>query len=312
MGSEWNQCCRSKSCSAGLLAFTLARMSEQLQPKLSKWPFFLGDALLFGTAGFVYLVSSKSTTPLAPWQVVLIVLCVAGGAWLSILPFLLEYRVIAKLAEANALTTVSAQMQNLEALAAQIAGATSRWQTVQEGAEKIAAAGRGIAERMETEVKAFTEFMQKANDSERSNLRLEVEKMRRAESEWLQAIVRMLDHVFALHQGAVRSGQPNLIAQMSNFQNACRDAARRVGLVPFLAAPEEPFDAQRHQGLEEQGTPPVGSKVAETIATGYSFQGRLLRPALVRLMPNHASEGAGQELVAGSPAATQKSPPSES
>jgi len=159
---------------------------------------------------------------------------------------------------------------------------------VQGAAEKTANAARDIGERMASEVKAFTEFMQRANDSERATLRLEVEKLRRAEGDWLQVLVRMLDHVFALHQGALRSGQPALIEQVGNFQNACREAARRVGLTPFAANEAEPFDAQRHQLIEESATPPPDALVADTVAAGYTFQGRLVRPALIRLRENSA------------------------
>jgi molecular chaperone GrpE (heat shock protein) len=98
----------------------------------------------------------------------------------------------------------------------------------------------------------------------------------------------MLDHVYALHQGASRSGQPTLIEQVGSFQNACRDAARRVGLTPFTASEAEPFDAERHQLVEEGPTPPADAVVGETVAVGYTFQGRLLRPALVRLRGNDA------------------------
>jgi molecular chaperone GrpE (heat shock protein) len=92
--------------------------------------------------------------------------------------------------------------------------------------------------------------------------------------------------VHALHNAALRSGQPRIIEQISNFQSACRDTARRVGLLPFLAQTDEPFDAQRHQWVDGDGQPkppPDGARIADTIATGYTFQGRLLRPALVRL-----------------------------
>jgi hypothetical protein len=125
--------------------------------------------------------------------------------------------------------------------------------------------------------------LQKSNDGEKATLKLEVEKLRRAEAEWVQIVVRMLDHVFALHQGALRSGQPNLIGQLGNFQNACRDAARRVGLAPFTAEPGEAFDAQRHQLIDGDPQRAAGAKVEETVATGYTFQGKILRPALVRL-----------------------------
>ena len=106
----------------------------------------------------------------------------------------------------------------------------------------------------------------------------------------MQVLVRILDHVYALNQGALRSGQPNLVAQLGSFQNACRDAARRVGLTPFVAKDSEPFDAQRHQLVEGDTQPFAGAVVRETIASGYTFQGKLLRPALVQLRQNNGED----------------------
>jgi molecular chaperone GrpE (heat shock protein) len=261
-------------------------MSDMIAPKLSKWPFFLGDALLLVTA---CLIGYQSKFVLGHWEMCFVVLCVTGGALLGVVPFLLEYDALVKVAEAGALNTAVSQLKNLEGIANQISAATGRWQEAQEQADKTAAGAREIAARMTAEVQAFTEFMKRANDSERANLRLEVEKLRRGESEWLQVLVRMLDHVYALHQAAVRSGQPRVLEQVGGFQLACRDAARRVGLAPFTADQGEPFDGQRHQLVEEGVKAPVGAMVAETIATGYTFQGRLLRPALVRLRDGEAA-----------------------
>ena len=260
-------------------------MSDAIAPKLLKWPFFVGDGLLLGTA---YFIGYQSKFVLGHWEMCFVVLCVAGGALLGVAPFLLEYVALVKVAEAGALNTVVSQLKNLEDIAKQISGATGRWQEAQEQADKTARGAREIADRMTGEVKAFTEFMQRANDSERANLRLEVEKLKRGEGEWLQVLVRMLDHVYALHQGASRSGQPKLAEQVGNFQMACRDSARRVGLTPFTADEGEVFDAQRHQLVEEGATAPADAVVAETIATGYTFQGRLVRAALVRLHQGEA------------------------
>jgi molecular chaperone GrpE (heat shock protein) len=258
-------------------------MRDQTEPKLSKLPFYFADALLLGAALFIY---NQSPHPLGAWQTGLVVLTVACGAWLSVLPFVLEYRARVKVAEAGALTTVINQIQNVESIAAQISGATGQWQTVQEQASQTAATARQVTERMAAEAKAFAEFMQRANDSEKATLRLEVEKLRRAEADWLQVLVRMLDHVFALHQGALRSQQPSLIEQVSHFQNACRDAARRVGLSPFVATESEPFNAQRHQLIDGHPEAVDGTQVAETLAAGYTLQGKMIRPALVRLHTN--------------------------
>jgi hypothetical protein len=59
--------------------------------------------------------------------------------------------------------------------------------------------------------------------SGKNHLRLEIEKLRRGEGEWLQVMVRVLDHVQALHLAGQRSGQRNLIEQLTHFQNSCRD-----------------------------------------------------------------------------------------
>lgn len=255
-------------------------MPTRLEAKLSKWPFVAGDLLLLGAAWFIYF---QSKLPMGAWQIFFVVLCVAGGAWLGIMPFLLEYRLACKLAEAEALTSVTAQIKGLETLAKQINSATSQWSGVQELAEKTATLSKTMTDRMAAEVKAFNEFMQRANDGEKATLRLEIEKLRRVENDWVQTLTRVMDHVFAVHQGALRSGQPRLIEQLTNFQNACRDTARRVGLVPFQPELAETFDPQKHQLVDVDVKPGPDAVVAEILASGYTFQGRLLRQALVRV-----------------------------
>jgi hypothetical protein len=100
----------------------------------------------------------------------------------------------------------------------------------------------------------------------------------------------MLDHVYALHQAAARSGQPQLISQLDHFQNACRDAARRIGLIPFIGSVDEPFDAERHQVFEEGVEITGDTRIAETVASGYRFQGRILRQAVVRVQASSPSD----------------------
>lgn len=275
-------------------------MRDQMAPRLSKWPFLLSDALLLGLA---FLIYAQSRLPMNPWEVFTCALCVAIGAGCGALPYILEYRVLTKLILADHLVDVTSEIRKLEQLTGQISSATSLWQTVQESADKTAATAKQISERMAVEVKEFTQFLQHANESEKSALRLEVGKLRRSESDWLQVLVRLLDHVYALHQAALRSQQPSLIDQLGQFQNACRDAARRVGLTPFVAAPEELFDSQRHQLADADLKPQADAKVDETIATGYTFQGKLLRPALVRLRNGNGSEEAqvGSETPSPNP-----------
>jgi len=248
--------------------------------KVSKWPFLLGNALMLSVA---WAMIWKSAHPILQWQVLTAVGCVAFGAVLGVLPFILDYRAVGKALEANALGAISDKIQNLERLAAQINSCTNQWEVVQAQADKTSAAAKEIAERMALEVRTFNEFQQKMNDSEKGALRLETDKLRRAEGEWLQVLARIFDNIFALHSAAVHSHRPEVAEQIAQFQAACRDAARRVGLVPVVAEPGQPFNGDRHQAINAGEDLPADPVVAETIATGYTFQGRLLRPVVVRL-----------------------------
>ena len=263
-------------------------MNDAANWKVPKWIFLIGDA---GLMIFGYFFVLHSPLPIRHWEIA--AGCVAVGAILGVIPFILDYRAMGRALEVNALGAVAEKIQNLEKLAAQISSATNQWAGIQEivqgNSDKTVAATKEIADRMTEEIRLFSEFMEKMNDSEKATLRLEVEKLRRGELEWLQVLVNILDHVFALHTAAVRSGDVKFAAPITTFQNACRDTARRLGLTPFAAEPNEPFDAERHQVAGSKETPPAGAVVAETIGSGYTFQGRLLRPALVRLHDGNAS-----------------------
>jgi molecular chaperone GrpE (heat shock protein) len=271
-------------------------MNNALDWKLPKWPFLLGDALLLGFAGLIVWHSSH---PISRTEAVLCILSAALGAAVGALPFVLEYRAFLKIVEVNALGSAVEQIQNLEQIAAQISNTTDQWARVQEvvqgNTDKTVAGAKEIAERMTAEVREFAEFQQKMNDTERAALRLEVEKLRRGEAEWLQILVRILDHIFALHNAAVRSGQPELVEQIGNFQTACRSVTRRVGLVAFEAEADQPFDPKLHHVAGNE-TPVEGALVAETAASGYTLQGKLLRPALVRLKTTAGEKEAAGEL----------------
>ena len=279
-------------------------MNKASNWKVPKWPFLAANAVLILVA---WAVIYKAAHPITDLEIGIATATVALGALFGCLPFLLEYRATAKLIEVNALGTVSEKIENLEQFAGQISAATDQWARVQEttqgSAEKTVASALEIAERISKEAREFSEFQAKINDSEKGALRLEVDKLRRAEGEWLQVVVRILDHIFALHTAAARSGQPELAEQISGFQNACRDAARRVGLTPFAAEPDEIFDAQKHRahGVEN---PPAGAVIAETLAPGLTLQGRLVRPVLVRLQ-----EATEPETPTEAPAPPDQLPP---
>jgi molecular chaperone GrpE (heat shock protein) len=223
---------------------------------------------------------------------------------LGSLPFVLDYRVTLRLAESAALSNAVARIQNLEAIAGQIGHATGQWQTVQEHANQAARAAGEIGDRMTREAKAFADFMRQANDTEKATLRLENEKLHRAENEWLQTVVRMLDHTFALHAAAVRSGKTAIIQQLTQFQHALREAARRQGLNAVELEPGATFDPQRHQAADAE-KPEAGAVIHGLAATGFTFRGQPIRPVLVLLQPPATPAAPAEQPAPPVPAAEQ-------
>jgi molecular chaperone GrpE (heat shock protein) len=269
-------------------------------PQAPRWPFLLGDLLLLGCAVVIY---QQAVLPFSPWELAGVVTCVSAGAWLAVWPFLLEYQAQVRLADTGNLSDAIARIQQVQKVADHISTATAQWQGVQESCAKSVASAGELQEQMDRKVKDFTEFLRKANDTERAALRLEVEKLRRTEADWIQVLVRVLDHVLALHGAAVRSSQPQVATQITLFRDAVLDVARRVGVSPFGASPGSAYDATVHQRANEKAEPPVQAKVAEMLAPGYTYQGRPVRRALVQLEGESPVPPANSEAQVVTPSA---------
>ncbi len=266
-------------------------MDESRVPRMPLWvklAFFLGDALLFGVALVIVLEAPR---PLPLYHAVLLVISVMGGGILFTVPFLLEYKAALALAQIEELKPVTDQFHDLQKIHESIRQSTGQWQTVQEHCTKAVAAAKEVGDRMSTESQGFKEFLEKAHDAERTHLRLEVDKLRRSENEWLEVVVRISDHVYALYRAGVHSGQPALLEQLSLFQRAVRDTTRRVGLVAHEAQEGELFDERMHQLVDPNVAATPGAPIAETVATGYTMQGQPIRRIVVALKETGGSGG---------------------
>ena len=137
----------------------MSKVSEWIVPK---WPFLLADFILI-TAAAVLVWKSKH--PITPAEAGFVTAAVALGALLACLPYILEYRATSKLIELNALGEVAEKIQDLKHFTDRVSSATDQWARVQETtqgqAEKTIAAAGGIAERITSEVREFTEIQKK-------------------------------------------------------------------------------------------------------------------------------------------------------
>lgn len=251
--------------------------------------FWVGDVILLLAASLVF---QQAHRPMVLYEVIAVGCGTALAALLGVWPFVLRQRALEARAERAQLAGTLAQLQRLEEVAERIGLATGQWQTVQEHANTAVAGAREIAERLTEEQRAFRDMLQQGQAARVQHLELEVTKLRRAENDWLQVTVRILDHVYALYLAAARSGQPHLAEQIGAFQNACRDAARRIGLVAHAVAPGTAYDPQAHQLADPNTALPEEPTVAGTIGPGYLFQGQLLRRAVVVVQPRAALDRA--------------------
>ncbi len=263
-------------------------MTETVVPRIPKWPFLLGDLALLAVAGWI---AYESGAPMNVWTGAICLAAVALGAWVCVMPFLREDSAAVRLIEVDSLATSLQQIQNIDEVKSRIIDATAHWQAINDQAAKAAQSAREVTDRMNAQVREFQDFFQRSNDQEKNTLRLEIDKAKRAEGEWLQVMVRTLDYVYALYLAGVRSGKPELTSELSQFQNACRDAARRVGLAPFAPSVGEAFDPRQHQAHEAAAEPQPGTPIGEVLATGYTFQAQLLRRSLVRVTAGDAESG---------------------
>ncbi len=264
-------------------------MSESTTPRIPKWPFIVGDVALLSTAAFLL---SRIEGDFGLLEAFWCLACVAGGAWIMVLPFLKEFQAKNDLTEARELADSVEKITSLEALAKRIENATEQWLHVEDRANEINVTSKQIAEKINAEAREFTEFLQKANDTEKNHLKLEVEKLGRSQNDWLQVVITTLDHVFALTQAGRQSGQENLIKQLTAFQGACREVARRVGVVTVEPQPNEVFDPEKHQLRDPEAQPEAGAKIIGMAAQGLSHQGRLLRKAVVVIEGEEAAQPA--------------------
>jgi molecular chaperone GrpE (heat shock protein) len=251
-------------------------MSNARAP-LPLWPFIVVDVLFVGLAAVLLKFCHH---PLLWQEAGLLVICGALGSLSFLTPFLRRSADEQALSQAILLAEATGQIQKLDQLAGQISSATYQWMELQGNTADAAASAKQVADQMSAEARALTEFLQRAGETEKAHLRIEVEKLRRAEGERLQIIIHILDHVYALFQAAQRSGQPALIAQISRFQKDCLETIRRIGLVQTAVPPGEAYDPKLHQ-LPENTTAADNAVVSETPVAGYTYQGKLLRRPVV-------------------------------
>ena len=255
-------------------------MSKQNAPTLPLYAFIVADVAFLVAA---WWIGTRSPHPLDLGHVFAVLVSLAGGALCGVLPFMRQYQAQLDLNETDKLTNTVSQIRELAKVGRTVREAADQWHLAQEASSETVKAAKGVFDKMAEETKSFHEFLENAHKTEINNLRLQVEKLRKTDQEWMQITVNMLDHVFALYEAGQKSEHVGVANQLAQFRAACYDIVRRNGLIPFEAEPGEPFDSRKYQLKDPSHQPGPDKLVQRTLATGYTFQGQLLRKALVGL-----------------------------
>src|ERR1700722_10060492 len=134
---------------------------------LPLWPFIVVDSIFLGMGALLLKFGHR---PL-PWQEAgLLILCGALGSWSFVTPFLQRNADDQAHSQSKLLAEAASHIEKLDQLATEIRGSTDQWLELQTHTTQTAESAKQVADQMSTEAKAFTEFMQKANETEKNHL----------------------------------------------------------------------------------------------------------------------------------------------
>ncbi len=288
----------TQSSSTGTIG-NFAREGRANRPRIPYIPFVIADLLLLGTAVVIVMMADR---PMNAWEISAVVVCVAAAASFMVYPFrkLIDFEL--RQAGSEKLHDAVQRIRTVESLAARIESVTSHWMEIEKKAEHSLDKSEDISREMIEEADSFREFIKNAQSEETQHLRLMVEKLRKAEKDWVHIIMAMMDHSIALRWAAEKSGNANLAAQIGNFHAQLIEITRQIGLLPFEPQPGDSFDSEIHQLMDSESNASEGTSIKSVRSAGYRFRGVVLRRALVIMGDTSKPENTGGSSSSKAPA----------
>jgi len=275
--------------------FQKTPQSETSNPSASdKAPFVVTDLVLILTAIVILTFAQHPLSASAVWTITLLV---ASGAWIAVIPWILEHRAKSRLSELEGLTDVQESIRKMNTFSDGVNSALLALSNIQQIAQASAGRAAEAEEKIAQYGQDFEERISRAAQYEKSTFQLEIDKLRRIEKEWVASASGMLDHILALASAGIHSGKPEIAEQMKRFRAACLDIASRAGIQPYMPAPTEHYDPEKHTVPTDAPPPETAARIIRVLAPGFLYQGQLTRKALILTE--------GMEAAAGEPAGAQ-------
>lgn len=186
-------------------------------PKLPKWPFLLGDALLLGTA---WLIADQVRNPFTGQPLIWIVVCVVAAAILGAIPFLADYARKQDEALDERQRGLDAIARTVAASAEQIGISANGLNELTQLAQKNLQAAAQLGPALEQKVTALKAELTATRDDDRAALRKEIAALRSVEAQRIEAAVQHLTKTAAEFARA----ETALQKQLAEVRELCTSA----------------------------------------------------------------------------------------
>jgi len=236
-------------------------------PPLTPWPFLIGDAVLLATAS---LISYQSHAPLTGLPLLAITSCVALGATLAVIPFLLNHTRRQELELTDRQREISALAQTTATSAEQISIAVASLHAIAETTTRALKTVDLLPHKMQEKINDFKTQLNEVVVTENESLAQEINTLRTSETERLEtalAGVRKIIAELAAIESSSRKQLADLNASLARFSTAAEQSADAT------AKTIETASAAAEKSLAEAQTA-AANAIKESIATALASLGR--------------------------------------
>jgi hypothetical protein len=217
-------------------------------PRLNPWPFLLGDGVLLGVAA---LIAFRNQAPLVGAPLLAVASCVALGAVLACVPFLLNYTRRQDAALADRQAEIAALARTTAESAEQLGIAAAGLHTISDTAHRALKHADQLPHKLQEKISEFKTQLNEVNVTENETLAQEVNTLRASEIERLEATFAAIrktagelaalekntrEHLAELNQSLARFSAPAERAAQSSQDTATVLGAHRAELERAIKA----------------------------------------------------------------------------
>ena len=275
-------------------------------PRLPKLPFIIGDIVLLVAAWLTY---QKSSLPLGTAPLLAIVVCVALGAVLFALPFLADYAQADREAFAERQRGLEALARTTAEAAEQISIAAAGLHEITTLTQKNLKTAEHLPQRLQEKISEFNQRLNEAAATENEALQQEINTLRAAEAERLEAAADKLARSTTALTRLEAAVQQHLAALATT---AATLPALTAGLTAALAAARSAPAAPAAPADSAAATPPPAEPVPvparETVTAAPPPKRKRPRPAPGEPEPAAEPSPPVAETAPATPSPTEEPP----